>query len=203
MELLPGWAIPRLGRQVAGLTAGVALLLSGLGITAITVDGPFPTSAIADYAVAHFAEGSFGGQCIIFAERVVDATAAEYGAHHHFPGAAGPDGYFTAFANAGGHLVAEAGPGGYAAALAAAQRGDIIQLSPLPATASPTPWTDPGDGHQHTAILLRAEGGGAEVIDSNWDLDLRVRIHPLADVLADAARWRLEMAVWGFGLPSG
>jgi hypothetical protein len=203
MEVLPSLAGSRLGRLVAGVTVGLAVLIGGLGVSAVSTVGSFPTSAIADYAVAHFPAGSRGGQCIIFAERVVDATFAKYGLPHHFPGAAGPEGYYTAYADAGGQLVAEAGPGGYVAALAAALRGDVIQLSPLSPMTSPTPWTDPGDGHQHTAILLGAEGARGEVIDSNWNLDLRVRSHALADVIADAAHWRLEMAIWAFGLSNG
>lgn len=203
MVLLPGLGMLRPARTAAAIVAALVALVASLGVAALSADGAFPTSAIASYALAHYTPGRLGGQCIIFAERVVDAAAAMYGVHPRFPGAAGRDGYYAAFADAGGTLVAEAGPGGYALALAAAQGGDVLQISPLSPLTSSTPWTDPGGGHQHTAILLGREGGGAEVIDSNWDLDLRVRIHRLADVLADAARWGLEMAIWEFGIPDG
>ncbi len=200
MELLGSRGMPRAGRLAAVATAAAATLVAGLGVAALANDGDFATSEIASYALAHFAPGAFGGQCIVFAERVVDAVYRAGGVAHGFPPAGGPQGYYTAFARSGGQLVGEAGPGGYAAALALAQRGDIVQLSPRPA-ASAGPWTDPGGGHQHTAILLGPASGGAEVIDSNWDLHLRVLIHPLADVVADAVRWRLEIAVWGYGIP--
>lgn len=200
MDMATALGVPRAGRRVLGATAGVAVLVAGLGVAAVSADGDFPTAEIAAYALARYPSGSVGGQCIVFAERVVDAVYRENGLAHGFPPAGGRGGYYQTFAASGGQLVSEAGPGGYVSALAAAQRGDIVQLSPLPATA-PDPWSDPGGGHQHTAILTGAGGSGAEVIDSNWDLKLRVRRHPLADVIADAARWRLEMAIWGYGIP--
>ena len=203
MELVPGLGMPRWGRLVAVVTVGVAVLLGALGVGAVATDGDFPTSAIADYAEAHYPDGSGGGQCILFVERVVDATFAANGLSHSFPEGTGAAGYYGVFQVAGAQLVAEAGPGGYATALAGTQRGEIVQLSPLSPASSASPWFDNGTGHQHTAILLGGYAASTQVIDSNWDLNLRVLIHPLSQVVAQASRWGLELAVWSFGLPDG
>ena len=203
MELVPGVRAPRLGRLLAVVTGVIAAGVGALGIAAVSADGDFPASAVADYAVDHYAAGSSGGQCITFAESIVNATYRENGMDHGFPEGAGAAGYYGIYAAAGAQLVGEAGPGGYASALAGSQRGDIVQLSPLAPARSQTPWFDDGTGHQHTAILLGPYGGATRVVDSNWEEDQKVRIHPLADVIAQASRFGLELAVWQFGIADG
>ena len=203
MEMIP--SLPRLahGPRLVALACGLAVAAVSLaGVTAAYAGAGFPTAAIADYAVGHHPPGSAGGQCIIFAERVVDDTYAEFGLTHRFEGA-DANGYYAVYPSAGAQLASTAGPSDPAAALTSAQRGDIIQLSPLSPSASSTPWFAAPSDHQHTAILLGAYTRDAEVIDSNWDEDGLVRIHPLQDVLHWAQRWGLELAVWSFGTPSG
>ncbi|MGA8017208.1 MAG: hypothetical protein WCB85_14985 [Candidatus Dormiibacterota bacterium] len=203
MEMIPGPPKLSTGPRVVALACGVAVAgLTVTGISAAYAGAGFPTSAIADYAVSHYATGTTGGQCIIFAEQVVDGTYAEHGLSHTFEGA-DANGYYAVYAAAGAQLVGVATSGGPEAALSAAQRGDIIQLSPLSPSTSATPWFGGASDHQHTAVLLGAYTTDTEVIDSNWDEDGLVRVHPLQDVLQWAERWGLELAVWSFGLPSG
>lgn len=149
----------------------------------------FPAEDIAAHAEAQ--PDGYGGQCKVFAQRVVNEVLERHGIKARVGGYGTPGGaYFGAYRAAGGMLVpAEAG-----------QRGDIIQVITPEKKDKDFPPTR--DAHNesilHTAIITRTiKPGVFQVRDSNyvsWETIGTHRWHPLT--------WRergVEVYVWRFG----
>lgn len=180
----------RLRRKAAlaglvALAAPVALLLEAPAAQA----WEFPAEEIADRAES--LPDGYGGQCKVFAQRVVNDVLSEHGIKARVGGYGTPGGaYYGAYERAGGLLVrAEAG-----------QRGDLIQVITPEDRRKDIP--DTRDRHNesilHTAIILRTIRPGVyQVRDSNyvaWETIGTHRWKPL--------EWRkrgVEVYIWRFG----
>ncbi len=160
----------------------------------------FPADAIADRAEAH--ANGYGGQCKVFAQRVVNEVLARHDIRARIHGYGTPGGaYYGAYERAGGILVDPR----------AGQRGDVIQVITPSQKRKDFPDTrdDNNESILHTAIILEAiEPGVYRVRDSNyvgWETIGSHRWHPL--------EWRergVAVYVWRFGqapdpvvMPSG
>lgn len=135
------------------------------------------SAAIADNAEAH-SDGSWGDQCKIFANKVIQAAT---GLTLH--------GYQQGYRDAGATEVPAA----------AAVRGDVIQVTPWGSVDSTaTSMWRAGLGHLHTAIILRNRGDGSfDVIDSNWVGYERVGHHNAFNPTTWAPRDTVR--IWHFG----
>lgn len=187
--------ISLLGRSLARVAGGavvVGLLTLGTAVPAAAWD--FPAAEIAEQA-EEAPGGGYGGQCKVFAERVVNKVLQANGIKARVTGYGTPGGaYFGAYERAGGVLVdPEWG-----------ERGDLIQVIVPRAKNKDFPPTR--DKHNesilHTAIILdRLEPGIYRVRDSNY-----VGYETIGTHRWDPMAWRkrgVEVYVWRFGQLSG
>jgi hypothetical protein len=181
----------------AGGVAAVALTV----VTATAGPGQakawdFPAERIAEQARTH-AEGSYGGQCKVFAQNVVNEVLKSEGIKARITGYGARGGaYFGTYQHAGGELVdPEAG-----------QPGDLIQVITAAKRNSDFPPTRnaKGDSILHTAIIVeRTEKPGRYIVhDSNYVAGETVGEHAWTP-----SSWRkhgVEVYVWRFGsVPPG
>lgn len=149
----------------------------------------FPASQIAEHA--ELQPDGYGGQCKVFAQKVVNDILAKHGIKARVGGYGTPGGaYFGAYQRAGGVLID--GKDG--------QRGDLIQV--ITPDQKNKDFPDTRDKHNesilHTAIILRTIRPGVyQVRDSNyvsWETIGTHRWNPM--------EWKargVEVYVWRFG----
>jgi hypothetical protein len=125
--------------------------------------GSFDNAVIADYAINHYPNGSYGGQCRSFVNDVVKASTGvsiAYGA---------PNQYFKAFEDNGAFRVTN---------VSDLRKGDIVQSGETEA-----------DPHLHTFIIIGLVSGTTfDVIDSNHNLDEKVARYNRTVSLSDSVR---------------
>ncbi len=178
-------------RLVARRATAIAGATLAMGVTAVAPAHAwdFPAEEIAAHAETQ--PDGYGGQCKVFAQRVVNEVLAERGIKAHVGGYGTPGGaYFGAYERAGGLLVHSA----------AGQRGDIIQIiSPQKKNKDFPPTRDKNnESILHTAIILKTiKPGVYQVRDSNY-----VSWETIGTHRWDPLTWRkrgVEVYVWRFG----
>lgn len=191
---------PTVRRLALFPAAATALLIGGAMAAAPAQAWDFPAEDIAEHALAQ-PEGH-GGQCKVFAQKVVNDILEREGIKARVGGYGTPGGaYYGAYKRAGGMLVgAEAG-----------QPGDVIQVIPARDKNKDFPATRDKNNESilHTAIIVDTiKPGVYQVRDSNYVAYETIGTHrwnPIA--------WRkrgVEVYVWRFGqapdpvvIPSG
>lgn len=180
-------------RGVAVMGAGLALSLPATGtiqaqarVPARESVGNRITAVAASYRV-----GSYGGQCKVFAQNVVNAALAARGFKARVGGYGSPGGaYYGTYRRAGGVRIPPN----------SAMPGDLIQvISPKHKTSDFPPRRDAlGRSMLHTAIVIGRYGpGNYRVRDSNWRGDETVFEHRW-----QPGTWRshgIKVYVWRFG----
>ena len=172
---------------IAAAGAGV-IATAGLGIAPAHA-WDFPAEQIGDHAAAE--PVGYGGQCKVFAERMVNEVLAKRGIKARITGYGTPGGaYFGAYERAGGTLVdSESG-----------QRGDLIQvITPEKKNKDFPPTRDKhNESILHTAIILKAISPGVYLVrDSNY-----VGYETIGTHRWNPMSWRergVEVYVWRFG----
>jgi hypothetical protein len=153
----------------------------------ISVGGGTP-GALASQVVTHarsYAIGSYGGQCKVFAAKVINEVFAANGRSTRIRGYGSPGGaYYGAYQNAGGVLVP----------LSDVRQGDLIQTINPAQKNSDFPTTR----GLHTAIVVGVNGPNNVVVrDSNSHLDEKVAEHQWSPGTYAAARGAAAY-VWRF-----
>lgn len=149
----------------------------------------FPGREIAERA-QQYRVGAKGGQCKVFAQKVVNEVLAAHGIAARVTGYRTPGGaYFGAYARAGGVLVSHRG----------GAPGDLIQVVlARKRTSDRPPLRDRHGSMLHTAIIVRVLKPGTYVVrDSNWVAHERIGQHRWTP-----ATWRrngVEVYIWRFG----
>jgi hypothetical protein len=131
-------------QRVAVLIAA-ALVATCVSLSPASATGTFNNSAIADYAIAHFQNGSPGGQCRAWVNAVVKAATGLN------IGTGLPD-YFAGFEAVGAQRITN---------VADLRKGDIVQIGRTESSGTPL----------HTFIIVGPGPNGStfDVIDSNHD----------------------------------
>lgn len=177
-------------RRIALIPAAATTLLMGGAVAAAPAQAwDFPAEDIAEHALAQ-REGH-GGQCKVFAQKVVNDILAREGIKARVTGYGTPGGaYFGAYKRAGGMLVsAESG-----------QRGDVIQVIPARNKNKDFPATRDKNDESilHTAIIVDTiKPGVYQVRDSNYVAHETIGTHRWNPI-----EWRergVEVYVWRFG----
>lgn len=177
-------------RRLAVIPAAAAAVLIGGALAASPAQAwEFPAEDIADHAVTQ--PDGYGGQCKVFAQRVVNDILKREGIKARVTGYGTPGGaYFGAYERAGGLLV---GP-------EAGQRGDLIQVITPQHKNKDFPKTrdENNESILHTAIILKTIRPGVyQVRDSNY-----VAYETIGTHRWDPMAWRkrgVEVYVWRFG----
>jgi hypothetical protein len=154
------------------------LLAVGLVVPSASLAvGNFDNAVIADYAIGHYPNGSYGGQCRAFVNNVVSASTQLN------VGTGWPD-YFAGFENAGAQRITN---------VADLRKGDIVQSGQTEA-----------DPHLHTFIIVGLVSGNLfDVIDSNHNVDEKVYRYNRSVSLSDSVRGYRLGAVSGVGGVAG
>lgn len=173
------------GRWLGTIIGPVVLILVGLIAGPSNASYGFDNGEVATQARS-YALGSYGDQCKVFAENVVNAVLSRHGISARVGGYASPNGaYWGAYANAGGVRVDPS----------SAAPGDLVQINNPKDRFSNIYYTG-----MHTAIVVGTTGspGTFVVRDSNWMFTTTVKEHtwnPTSYVQGKP----LEANFWRFG----
>lgn len=180
---------PGLARPAAGAGLAVALCVPFVSASPAQAH-EFSNDLISSQALATEI-GSYGGQCKVFAQAVVNSVLKQRHIKHRVRGYGTPGGaYYGSYRRAGGVRVD----------LSDAQPGDLIQVITrrFKRSDSPPRRDDEGDSVLHTAIVVKLLAPGTfRVRDSNWHGDETVQEHKWKP-----RTWRRSGAavyVWRFG----